>query len=362
MKIMISRKYIPVNVANLYKKLQLFQVGKLQITAEWHNYGSRVKLNDIHTLITDLAKKHLATNGHCISVSKVKEIIAENMLQQWLDRKLPENKFKAPCETTLSRYASKIMADPQINIHRSVKNKTQTRFAAERSIRSTISYAMTVLATHYFPGEPIKNLHVMEREKMSVGANLARDLVMEQNPGKQIIHALPGVITTTDAFTCFATTGVVNKEKELYITVSPKASLNGADASSSSRSNCTTDKHGDRHKRGLRIEVHVTFNLLTQVAGLLVCIYGLSDTELSGSDDIVSHSIRGLVCGSHQSPNCVAEGLLVLVRGKGDDGGASTDDTESAESDNGDQNCSDADNLGQNNRPPLQRSTSRSAV
>ena len=93
-----------------------------------------------------------------------------------------------------------------------------------------------------------------------------------------------------------------------------------------------------------------------------MCIYGLSDTELSGSDDIVSHSIRGLVCGSHQSPNCVAEGLLVLVRGKGDDGGASTDDTESAESDNGDQNCSDADNLGQNNRPPLQRSTSRSAV
>ena len=136
---MISRKYIPVNIANFYKKDQLFRVGKLQITAEWHNYGSQVKLNDIFALITDLAKKHLATNGHCISVTKVKEIIAETMLQEWLDRKLPENKFKAPCDSTLSRYASKILADPQINIHRSVKNKTQTRFAAECSVRSTIS-------------------------------------------------------------------------------------------------------------------------------------------------------------------------------------------------------------------------------
>ena len=250
-RIITTNKYIPVNVKSFYKKLKLFEAKKLHIADEWHRFGKQPKLDDINTLITDLITKHYATNGHCISVTKVKEFIADAMLQQWLDKKKPENKFRSPCETTLSRYASKIMADPQINIHRSVKNKTQTRFSAERSVRSTISYAMTVLASHFFEGEPIKNLHVTDRKKMSVGANMARDLVMEQNPGKEIIHALPGIITTTDAFTCFATTGVVKKEQELYMTISPSNDLNATDASSSSRSNCTTEKHGDRHKRGL---------------------------------------------------------------------------------------------------------------
>ena len=317
-KIMTEKKFIPVNTKSFYKKLVLFKANKIAITNEWHSFGKPPKLADINKMVTDLITKHYATNGHCISVTKVKELITDAMLQQWLDGRKPENMFQSPCDTTLSRYASKIMADPRINLHRSVKNKTQTRFSAERSVRSTISYAMTVLASHYFEGKPIKNLHFLDTEKMSVGAKIAHDLVHEQNPGKQMIHALPGLITTTDAFTCFATTGVVNKEKELYITGSPpKDKLNGTDPSSSSRSNCTTERHGDRHKRGIRIEVHVTFNMLDHVAALYVVVYGLTEDELSGDEDIVEHSIKGLVSGSHQLTHCDAEGVLVLVRGKG---------------------------------------------
>ena len=155
-KIMTEKKFIPVNTKSFYKKLVLFKANKIAITNEWHSFGKPPKLADINKMVTDLITKHYATNGHCISVTKVKELITDAMLQQWLDGRKPENMFQSPCDTTLSRYASKIMADPRINLHRSVKNKTQTRFSAERSVRSTISYAMTVLASHYFEGKPIK--------------------------------------------------------------------------------------------------------------------------------------------------------------------------------------------------------------
>ena len=69
--------------------------------------------------------------------------------------------------------------------------------------------------------------------------------------------------------------------------------------------------------------------MLNHVAALYVVVYGLTENELSGDDDIVEHAIKGLVCGSHQLTNCVAEGLLVLVRGKGDSENNGRDETNS---------------------------------
>ena len=67
--------------------------------------------------------------------------------------------------------------------------------------------------------------------------------------------------------------------------------------------------------------------MLNHVAALYVVVYGLTENELSGDDDIVEHAIKALVCGSHQITKCVAEGLRVLVIGKGESENNARDET-----------------------------------
>ena len=279
----------------------------------------------INCSFKELISKYKATEGNNISISRVKEIIVETMQEQWKDANKPLSQFKAPGASTLRRYAAKIIADPTINLARSVANKTETRFAAERSLRCTIAYMMTVANAHYFEGEPIKDLHKNDDDEMSIGSKIMKKLVEGKNPGKKIIHVLPGMVFTTDAITCFATVGLVRKENELYLSFSNLSEAKQSGPTSSNRANCTTERHGDRHKRGLRIELHVTFNMLGHVAGLFCVIYGLSKEEMpghgtsdDGNKDIISMPIAGLVTGSHMLQSCTAEGMAVFVRGKVD--------------------------------------------
>jgi predicted small metal-binding protein len=260
-------KYGKISISTFYIKNKLFKAGKLTPNCKWKEIGRKSKLVNTSEVIKKLVEEERAVHGHHVTIKKVKEYAVSAMKEEWLDRGFSEDSFEYPCDSTLDHYCARILSDPSVNINTHVTNKTQTRFAAEKSDRSSIAYTMAACASHYWPGKPIKGLHVMDEDKMTEGAKLVRELVKEQLGTNEIQNVLPGLCTSTDATTTFATVGQINGKETLYITIAPPDDTDPNAASSSQRSNCTTERHGDRHKRGLRIELNCTFNALGQIAG-----------------------------------------------------------------------------------------------
>ena len=106
----------------------------------------------------------------------------------------------------------------------------------------------------------------------------------------------------------------------MYVTINPPSNTEGTSADSSYRSHSTTERHGDRHKRGVRIEVICTFNADGQVAALFIVVYGLSKEEMP-ENEIITLDISGLVSGGHQFVSCAEKGYISFVRGKIDEKG-----------------------------------------
>jgi len=320
----IVLEYAKTKKANWYKLYAKHKKGEVLPDHTWGDVGRRPKLTSIDGVLKDLVEKERAVNGHNVPMNRIQCLCRDAMIQEWLDRGKNERDFKEPCKNTLEFHCSKVLAHPAIEINKKVGNKSQTRFAAEDSERSTIAYTMAMAASHYWIGKKDKNFHVMDDAPISNGAKIFRELVKESHgkihPGQEIMHVLPALVTTTDACTTFGTIGQVTDAHRLYLSVKPSKDSSSLAASSAQRGNVTTERHGDRHLRGLRVEVNSTFNAKGQVAPLFAAVYGMSKDEMP-NDEIIVLPIEGLINGSHQNPNCLDVGYLLFVRGKlGSDG------------------------------------------
>ena len=116
-------------------------------------------------------------------------------------------------ETTLRRYVNEVITELDFNMFTSVSNKTESRAVAEYSIRSTISFLLVVLTTHFIRATPTK----FHKPRKEMEKNKTWQLVMELNRKvlglsnsvdvlHQFIHILPHLITSTDECSLFITT------------------------------------------------------------------------------------------------------------------------------------------------------------
>ena len=312
--------------ANVYRKIKEFKSGKLDVTRTWNDFGRPKRLESISEPIKMLINKERAVHGHNVPIRIVRDIAKEAIHQEWLD-KGGEGEYKEPCRTTIETYAKRVLAVPSVNINKSVTNKNETRYSAENSVRSSIAYSMAVATQHWWKGKPKKGFHLMDDDDMCKGARIGRELAHEFHGTKELQHVLPGLITSSDGTTFFCTVGQVEEKEKLYITINPPKDTTGTSADSSYRSHSSTARHGDRHKRGVRIEVICTFNADGQIAALFCVVYGLSITEMP-HDEIITLDIAGLVSGGHQFLSCVEKGFISFVRGKVDEKGNLVDEHE----------------------------------
>ena len=223
-------------------------------------------------------------------------------------------------ESTLRKYINDVHTLQAFNSHTSVSNKTESRFASEFSIRSTISFMLVVLSTHYINAQPTKYhrpTSMLEKDPIYMLIKKLNKEVLGITDlcGKDyfLTHVLPSLITSTDECTVFISSKIINGKELWYFTCCPNNS-NKPHVDSNKRDNFTTDLTGDAHHRGLRIVLNNTFTAGGMCAPVFACVYGLNATEMPG-DEIVYRPIKGLVAGSGQTGD-MREGYLVFVRGK----------------------------------------------
>ena len=156
-KIMIYKKYVPRTRARIYKLLSMYKLNGSLVYDSWQEFkrkGPKCHLSD-KSYNALKAKYGVETVGGA-AVSKI-------ALRKELDQLIrndyeEEKKMTYPHRTipleTMQRYVNSITASEEFNIHRSVATKTESRAIAEFSIRSTITYLLVVMTTHFFRADP----------------------------------------------------------------------------------------------------------------------------------------------------------------------------------------------------------------
>ena len=268
---------------------------------EWKGSAGR-KPNFPRTLIISTVLKECDVNGSTLD---------DQSLGRAIRNKSHELTGKTPSRSTVSRMVRELMAHPDvIKLHNPLYKKP-TRFVAEHSRRSSISYLLTVLSTHFFEGKPIDNLHVDENNITDENGRISYDLAKKLLKTNEVCHVLPKLLTSTDETTVYITSKRVDDKQHWFMTLCPKDSTDEIDTKvdSSKRSFFTTEAIDDMAFRGFRISFTKTINADGGVAPGFVIVSGLSKDCMPTPDgeDVQIIPLSTLGDGNN-------DGYLVFVR------------------------------------------------
>ena len=351
MKYMIKHLHVPIKITAFRKLIHthshlgyLSELTWTELTAP----GRKPHLPnlDVQAIINQI---HSSTQGgNTVSRRDIQDAIQSEIKKRWSENSDERYRFSHVPTSTMNRYVHKIMSNPKFNIQTAVSNKTESRSAAEWSVRSTISYALVVLASHFVRAEPSPYHPKMNSLDPEISA--VWELVEETNNKslsidpiditiKKLIPVLPQLVTSTDETTLFITSHIINNKEVWFLFA--KACENSTVLDSSKRDNYSTTMSGDAHCRGLRITLNNTFTAGGRVAPAFVCVYGLTPDEMPG-DEIILVPIEGLVIGSDQNGS-MDKGYICFIRGKydGKNKTQEEEDTVSQENDNEEEVCSE---------------------
>ena len=321
-QLLIRKKFIPVNKTKMYSLLASYAKDPKSIPNWWHpmyNKGPKPHLNpDSFSKLT--SKFHKVTEGGCaMSKDELRNELSERLVSDTETRTGVKYKHDTVPETTLRRYVNDVISHFDFNIFTSVSNKTESRYVSEFSIRSTISFLLVVLTTHFIRGVPT----VFHKSKKELEKNPTWKLAHELNKKvlgigdtidmmQQFIHVLPHLITSTDECSLFITTQIINNKQCWYFSTRPKKGKTPTE-DSNKRDIFSTKLVGDAHMRGVRISVNNTFTAGGRSAPIFACVYGLSLAEMP-KDEIVLCEIEGLVPASNQNGS-KQKGFICFIRG-----------------------------------------------
>ena len=321
-KLMIAKKYIPVNKSKMYRLLTEYQINPTSIPKWWHSSCMRGPKHhlDHSTLdeMTDELQKS-TEGGRVMSKDDLKRNLNEKIIQDREKKTGLKYSTNNVPESTLRRYVNEVVSQYEFNMFNSVCNKTESRSVAELSICSTVSFLLVLLTTHFIRAKPTmfhKPQKEMEKNKTWKLVNDLNKKILGIQDSihivDQFIHVLPHLITSTDECSLFITTQIINKKLAWHFSTRPKIE-NKPTEDSSKRNVFSTTLSGDAHLRGVRISLNNTFTAGGRSAPIFACVYGLTLAEMP-KDEIVVLEIPGLVPASNQNGSKEI-GFIVFVRG-----------------------------------------------
>ena len=193
-----------------------------------------------------------------------------------------------PSPSSIWRMKKRILCQPGARKRRRVRYKTVTRYIAEHSDRSSIAYALTVAATHWFAGTPVNGLHA-DLENLPDKAKKMYELVKKIHGHEDLVHVLPKLLTSTDETTIYVTSEKVENELNWYLVFTKpgddeETSNNSED--SKHRSYFATTPCDDNDSSGFRMRINTTMNADGQIAPGFIVVSGLTAEQLPGASDI----------------------------------------------------------------------------
>ena len=323
---LIDEGLVPCKRTTLYKILKKLQEKDLPQSITWSDLGTAgrkpfLSKSGLQELINEI--KFSTDGGYAMSHVEIRDRVEKKIKIEWKKKNKLHLLPHIPI-STLNAYASVVKSQAVFNVHANILNKTQSRVIAEWSFRSTISYLMAILATHYIP-DVSSNCGCTRRKDLSNEALETLKLVEKQynkmigNSGTpvQLTPVLPNLITSTDEVTIFASSSVIHGKDSYYI-VSKPSYIKNEHSNSGSRNHYKKKPSGDNsHCRGVRIVLNCTFTAGGLSSPLFVVVYGMSSEEMP-NDETVTLEVPGLTVGGDIDIYSKGKGYITFVRGKED--------------------------------------------
>ena len=249
-----------------------------------------------------------------IGFSAVKEIVQKHADEKRTESdKLPS--FSGGNEvspSTVPTYLTEFAQDEKISMKKNVAKKTVLRIAAENSLRSTVSYLMTIAATHFIEGKMPTN-HPARTKHGTAGSqkmvNLIKDAIGD-DVGFYPIHR--SLLASTDDTTVFISPGKITTKAKDDLMLVPTDHDNKTQMYYKKSSN--TD---DENAKGMRVKLTFTFTGSGQVFNPYVTVSGITERELPKAtcpSGILVVPIAGLSMERNRDPSCKKKGYVVFLR------------------------------------------------
>ena len=113
--------------------------------------------------------------------------------------------------STLRNYTTEIAMNHSMSLMQTSIAKTSTRYAAERSIRGSISYLFVIAVTHFIPAFEEECDIRKELKGMSKETRQLYDLITDSRGGIPVYVVRPELITSTDDSTVYIFLGHSSK-------------------------------------------------------------------------------------------------------------------------------------------------------
>jgi hypothetical protein len=184
--------------------------------------------------------------------------------------------------------------------------KTKRRFKAMNSVRNAMSFAATVLSTHFIVGAPPKEAPVPD--SMTSGGRKALNAASELFGGLPVYPILSELSLSTDDITLFVCDTVQNNGPVEWRLASPD------DQEHKVTTALYKNVESDGHLNGLRVKFTVTKNAAGAMAQIFISVNGLSEKEMPQDDNNLLLTIPRMSPGAAKDVHNEVEWFIYFQR------------------------------------------------
>ena len=144
----VKSQLVPVKRRNINTLMQNYRAHGMHLKGLHRDWGSTgrnplLSNNDV----TDMVAQLQSQPGRCMEKEDIRAAIKDKVKKNMEARGILSD-FE-PSEGTVENYRSLAAAQPNVSISKSSITKSKTRFTAENSLRSAMSFVLAVAATHF---------------------------------------------------------------------------------------------------------------------------------------------------------------------------------------------------------------------
>jgi hypothetical protein len=287
MQRMIELKYVPCGIHTLCCLASAINGDQPVLYMDWVMAGGGRPTIASITEIKAIAESMELQSGRVWSEANITKALSDNHI-----KKIEEAGFvplSAPdfSNGTKRNYLALLSSQANVSISQSSSQKTTTRYAAEKSLRASISNLALIASTHFIP---VSSYDCDIREEMKSLPEPTKMLLhlVSNACGTSVFPLLPKLIVSIDDTTEYIFKGVKEAQPTFVLATKPlimKRTTNSL--------YCVEDC---KSMSGMRVKLTFTFTAMGNCFPLVVTVTGLTEQELSGQD-FVHVEIPGLCIG-----------------------------------------------------------------
>ena len=144
-----------------------------------------------------------------------------------------------PSKSTITNYMTMAATQVDVSLVKTTTPKTYQRFAAKHSLRSCMSFILTVASTHFIPGSPNKHFKQNVLFNLDKGSRILLNMI-EEATGTEVYPLPTHLLLSTDDTTSYVFEGKLDGNNTSWSLVSKHVNDN------------STHSYYHTHRRGNR--------------------------------------------------------------------------------------------------------------